>query len=99
MSESAEGIGGRKWSLSEAAGDGGVERFVVEGKHPIARLDYVGSDAELGTPRLQRGSVLKVRQEAKGIDGRPADFDAAIKRLANMVAKAVGKTDWTDVLQ
>ena len=120
MVESTEGLGNRKWSLLEEIGDGGLERFVMQGKFVIARIDYLGElPAESAVPRFDRASVRKIQallvtapqlwdaanelikaaEEIARKTGSPLLVGHNYERLCNMVAKAVDKIAWKDVLQ
>lgn len=108
MSETPEGIGGRKWSLIRAT-DGSDGMDLMEGQKKLATLTADGAKLFalfVTVPQLWEAAnaAVKAPQALLKADGVPlATKDAAIaaayERLANMVAKAVGKDEWTKVLQ
>lgn len=111
MAESAEGIGGRKWSLGRLDG----ERVgVYQGKHLLAelaagelpeaaRVEVVPAKVQsliVTAPQLWDAANEFIKAfRAPHADPSQGVLEAAEKRLSDMVAKAVGKTDWKDVLQ
>lgn len=95
MIESAEWIGGRKWSLERDAEGARLQQGVTQ----LARLSPAGEKAQLllvTAPQLWDAANELVKLVAAGREAMGTD---ELVRLANMVAKAVGKTEWKDVLQ
>lgn len=101
MVESAEGIGGRKWSLLNEA-DG---LWLMEGTKKLARLADDGRMVMhllVTAPQLW-AAANEVARKTHGIG--PSALDDAglcsddVERLANAVAKAVNKSQFVDVLQ
>lgn len=110
MAETAEGIGGRKWSLLRDA-----EGYIClqQGRHELARLterddatpnaDPFGSDVKellVTAPQLwdAANNYIKTLHAPETPDAETL-AGIALMRLQAMVAKAVGKMDWDDVKQ
>lgn len=106
MVESAEGIGSRKWSLFK---DEAERLMLMQGKTEVASIILPEAMSLLVTaPQLwdAANELVKAYRQAEARRGAgkstTEDVDvvhAAQMRLANMVAKGVGKDDWTKVLQ
>lgn len=102
MSETAEGIGGRKWSLLRVREDAIA---LMEGKTEVALMTSpLGDQTKLllvTAPQLWAAAneLIKVADSINLQEHVGGKTNAALKQLADMVAKAVGKTDWKEVLQ
>lgn len=95
MYEMPEGVGSRKWSLRREDSI----LTLMQGKDPLAALSPDGEKVMLllvTCPQLwdAANDVLRTLYTAQAGALGPAS-----KRLANMVAKAVGKDKWEDVQQ
>ena len=97
MVETAEGIGGRKWELARNGAT--AETEIKEGVNTVALVRDRGVLHLLVTaPELwdAANDLLRTWHDDKSAD---VEFANALDRLSNMVAKAVGKTSWSDVAQ
>lgn len=101
MDVTAEGIGERKWSFDEE----GLE--LRQGASCLATLNPSVAEPVkhllVTAPQLWAAANEVCHLEYVVVDeGKPENFTEmaeAMERLRNMVAKAVGKQDWKDVLQ
>ena len=92
MTETAEGISGRKWSVST---EGGQTR-VMEGTRCICVVeDHAVLHLLVTAPQLW-GEANDVLLQSRKDDGEPSSLFA---RLRAVVAKAVNKTSWAAVAQ
>lgn len=104
MASVDEGIGGRKWSF-ERSKDGVL--VLMEGKTPLAALTPEGEKLQLllvTAPQLwsdgnEAVKVTRYQLEAITNDASMTKAQAAIVRLGNSIAKAVGKGNWLKVSQ
>lgn len=100
MAESAEGIGGRKWSVGRAGTSGRMT--INEGATVLAELTPQGEavfNLLVTAPQLWDAANDLIK--TMGTEGGPRATFAPEQRqkLANMVAKAVNKDEWAHVAQ
>ena len=99
MAESTEGIGAWKWSFESVNG----EIFLNQGKYRLARLERLPADMDADEFKIRHLLVSApqlwdaANELAKAWE-RSAPTPELVT-LRNAVAKAVGKTAWSDVAQ
>lgn len=102
MSETPEGIGGRKWSLLRHTKIGGLTFVTLqEGITELASLTEDGERVKsllVTAPQLWDTANNLLQAYAQSLPD-PTEQARAWEALANMVAKAVGKTAWEQVIQ
>lgn len=96
MAETAEGIGSRKWSYQRTS-DGIL--ILMEGTKPIAALTEEGAKVFqllVTAPQLweEANQLVKGSVALGNLGGISAEC-----RLANLVAKAAGRSSWKEVDQ
>lgn len=97
MSEIAEGIGGVQWGFEPTR----MGTFLTEGKNRLAEVTTAGMRYKMllaTAPELWDAANEVIKALESGVEVSQPQADA-LHRLRNVVAKAVGKTDWKDVAQ
>ena len=102
MAESTEGVGFWKWSFEPVNG----ELFLNQGKYRLARLEPLPVETGLDQSKV-RGVLVTAPQLWDAANELVKEWQrqrsivctTEMDRLMNAVAKAVGKTTWSDVAQ